>query len=316
MELSLGKIRALSTLSTAQNVFTILALDHDVSLRRIFWGDAWASAPFEAVVQTKMEIVRHLAPHASAVLLDPTYGIGAAIRDHAVPGNVGLMAPVEDEGSASADAGTTSVLTPGWSIAQAKRIGVAGIKFYFYYNRHDAARAAREEAIVKYLVEQCAQYDIPLFAEPIHYGLEPSQRRRAVIENAQRISDLGADIMKLEFPIDVRLESDENVWYDACVELSQALPRPWTLLSAGVDYATFKRQVEIACQAGASGFVGGRAIWQEASDLEGAARTNFVQTLGAQRVQELSALAIRHGKSWREFFHAPPLAQDWFKKYV
>lgn len=316
MELSLGKLRALSTLSTAQNVFTILALDHDVSLRRIFWGDAWATAPFEDVVQTKMEIVKQLAPHASAVLLDPTYGIGAAIRDNAVPGNVGLMSLVEDEESASDDADATSVFVPGWSVAQAKRIGAAGIKFYFYYNRRAVARAAREEALLQQLVDECAQHDLPLFAEPIHYGVERKDRRRAVIENARRISDLGADIMKLEFPVDVKLETDEQVWYDACVELSHALPRPWTLLSAGVDYATFKRQVEIACQAGASGFVGGRAIWQEASDLEGAARAHYVQTIGAPRMQELSALATQHGKSWREFFHAPPLAADWFQEYA
>lgn len=316
MELSLGKMRALTTLATAQNVFTIVALDHDVSLRRIFWGEAWAEAPFEDVVQTKMEIVKLLAPHGSAVLLDPTYGIGAAIRDNAVPRDVGLMSPVEDEESASDDADSTSMFVPGWSVAQAKRIGAAGIKFYFYYNRNDPARAAREEALLQQLVDECAQYDLPLFAEPIHYGVERKDRRRAVIENARRISDLGADIMKLEFPVDVRLEPDEHVWYDACAELSQALPRPWTLLSAGVDYATFKRQVEVACRAGASGFVAGRAIWQEASDMEGAARTEFLKTTGVQRVQELSALAVRYGKSWREFFRAPPLGADWFQEYA
>ena len=316
MELSLGKMRALTTLSTAQNIFTIVALDHGLSLRKIFWGNAWEQSSYEEVVQTKMEIVKDLAPHGSAILLDPVYGIGAAIRDNVVPGNVGLMSLVEDEESANDDADSTSVFVPGWSIAQAKRIGAAGIKFYFYYNRADAARAAREEALLQQLVEECAQYDLPLFAEPIHYGVERKDRRRAVIENAKRISDLGADIMKLEFPVDVKLETDEKVWYEACVELSQALPRPWTLLSAGVDYATFKRQVEIACKAGASGFVAGRAIWQEASDMEGAARAEFVQTVAVARVKELSALAAQYGKSWREFFHAPPLAQDWYQEYA
>lgn len=315
MELSLGKLRALTTLSNAQGIFTILALDHDVSLRKIFWGSAWERAPYADVVRVKMEMVKLMAPHASAVLLDPKYGIAPAIRENAAPGNVGLMSPIETESAASPDPNSTSVLKEGWSIAQAKRIGAAGIKFFFYYNRRDTARAAREEAVVQQLVEQCALWDVPLFAEPIHCGVEPQYRRRAVIENAQRISDLGADVMKLEFPVDVRFESDERVWRDACEELSQALPRPWTLLSAGVDYATFKRQVQVACAAGASGFVAGRAIWQEASDLEGAARSEFLQTLGAARVQELSALATQRGKSWREFFHAPPLAEDWFKTY-
>jgi tagatose 1,6-diphosphate aldolase len=315
MELSLGKLRALTTLSSAQGVFTILALDHDVSLRKIFWGSAWERAPFDEVVLTKMEMVKALAPHASAVLLDPKYGMASAIREHAVPGNVGLMSLIEDEG-ASNDLQCTDVLAPGWSVAKAKRVGAVGIKFYFHYNPRDTARAAHMEDLVKQLVAECAEADLPLFTEPIHYGVDPHERRRAVIENAQRISALGADVMKLEFPVDVRVETDERVWYDACVELSQALPRPWTLLSAGVDYATFKRQVEIACQAGASGFVAGRAIWQEASDLQGAARAEFLQTIGAARVQELSALANAHAKSWRDFFHAPPLTPDWYKTYA
>lgn len=316
MELSLGKMRALTTLSTAQNIFTIVALDHGLSLRKIFWGNAWEQSSYDDVVQTKMEIVKDLAPHGSAILLDPVYGIGAAIRDNVVPGNVGLMSLVEDEESANDDADSTSVFVPGWSIAQAKRIGAAGIKFYFYYNRNDTARAAREETLLQQLVAECAEHDLPLFAEPIHYGVERKDRRRAVIENATRISDLGADIMKLEFPVDVKLETNENVWYEACVELSQALPRPWTLLSAGVDYATFKRQVEIACKAGASGFVAGRAIWQEASDMEGTARAEFVQTVAVARVKELSELARQYGKSWRAFFTAPPLAQDWYQEYA
>lgn len=316
MELALGKMRALTTLSNAQGILTILALDHDVVLRKIFWGSAWERAPYQDVVATKLEMVKWMAPHASAILLDLAYGIAPAICENAVPGSVGLMSSLEDDSLLSPDPNDTTVLKKGWSVAQAKRLGAAGIKYYFYYNRRDVARAAREEAIVNRLIEQCAQHDVPFFAEPIHYGVEPVKRRGAVIENARRISDLGADIMKLEFPVDVRVETDERVWYDACAELSHALPRPWALLSAGVEYETFKRQVEIACQAGASGFVAGRAIWQEASDLQGEARTDFLQTFGAGRLQELSGIAARYAKPWRDFFHGPPLSAHWFQEYM
>ncbi len=38
---------------------------------------------------------------------------------------------------------------------------------------------------------------------------------------------------------------------------------PWILLSAGVDFDEFAIQVRIACTAGASGFLAGRAVWQD-----------------------------------------------------
>jgi tagatose 1,6-diphosphate aldolase len=225
------------------------------------------------------------------------------------------MSVIDDEAVASPDPAVTTGLIQGWSVAQAKRLGATGIKVYFFYNHREAEPAAREEAVICKLVEECAQAELPLFAEPIHYGVEPGARRRLVIENARRISDLGADVLKLEFPVDVRVEPDERIWRDACEELSQALPRPWTLLSAGVDYATFRRQAEVACAAGASGFVAGRAIWQEASDLDGAARTAFLQNVAAARLQELSVLGNRYGRSWRAFFDAAPVAPDWYMTY-
>lgn len=312
MKLSPGKLRALDTLSNARGIFTILALDHTASLKKIFWGSAAAEVSDDALAAVKLELVRALAPHASAVLLDPVYGIGPALAAHAVPGSVGLMALVEEEGAADARVDTSAVFVPGWSVAAAKRVGAAGIKYYFYYNHKDTDKAARQDALIQHLVADCAAHEIPFFAEPIHYGVEPAGRRRLVIENAQRMSALGADILKLEFPVDARVETDERVWREACEELTQAVGRPWTLLSAGAAFDTFKRQVAVACAAGASGFVAGRAIWQEASDLEGAARAEFLMTVAAARLQELSALANAYARPWREWYTAKPVSKDWF----
>ena len=51
---------------------------------------------------------------------------------------------------------------------------------------------------------------------------------------------------------------------------------PWVLLSGGVDDATFERQVEVACHAGASGVLVGRSVWAEAATHAGPARDAFL----------------------------------------
>ena len=110
------------------------------------------------------------------------------------------------------------------------------------------------------MAADCAQYDIPFFIEPLSYAsdgphgpLEAEQRRKVLIETAHRLVPLGVDILKAEFPVDVSAEPDGNIWRDACRELTDTSKAPWVLLSAGVSYDTFLKQVRIACEAGASG---------------------------------------------------------------
>ena len=74
---------------------------------------------------------------------------------------------------------------------------------------------------------------------------------------------------------------------------------PWVILSAGVDYETFRKQVEIACQAGASGFLGGRAIWQEAIHFtDKKERVKFLSTTVADRLKELAEIATKYAAPW------------------
>ncbi|MBZ0307911.1 MAG: tagatose-bisphosphate aldolase, partial [Anaerolineae bacterium] len=75
---------------------------------------------------------------------------------------------------------------------------------------------------------------------------------------------------------------------------------PWTLLSAGVDYPTFRRQTEFACRAGASGVIVGRAVWAEAVRLQGEARDHFLSHEAAARIRELGELCAAYGTDWRQ----------------
>ncbi|MEM9776646.1 MAG: hypothetical protein AAF902_18855 [Chloroflexota bacterium] len=123
-------------------------------------------------------------------------------------------------------------------------------------------------------ITECHAADIPLLLEPICYSVDPvikksdakfakEFRPSVIIESAHRLSRLGATIMKMEFPSDPNHEFDEVIMEKHCGQLTEAIDIPWVLLSAGVHFSQFVPQVKIACRAGASGFVAGRAIWKE-----------------------------------------------------
>ncbi len=314
MDDSFGKRRGLQTVSTAEGLFTILPLDHLAPFRKILRPESPESVTHAEVVSAKLALVRALAPHASAVLLDAIYSLAPAIAAGALPGHVGLMAAIEDGDDASA--GQSGRLLADWTVAKIKRIGAAAVKFYFFYNPDDAPTAAAQERLVSELVSDCRRYDLPFFAEPVAYG--GGDRRRLVIEAARRIGQLGVDVLKMEFPVDVRHESDETIWMSACEALSRASPAPWALLSAGVDFETFARQLTIACRAGASGYIAGRAIWQEALSRAGADRQNFIRQTVIPRMDTLNKIVNRHGRPWTGFYpnSAALIPENWRAHYA
>jgi len=89
---------------------------------------------------------------------------------------------------------------------------------------------------------------------------------------------------------------------------------PWALLSAGVDYPTFARQAQLACEAGASGVIVGRAVWSEAVKLHGDERENFLNTIARQRMQELSDICAATATDWRTKVAKPDTALDWYTR--
>jgi tagatose 1,6-diphosphate aldolase len=96
---------------------------------------------------------------------------------------------------------------------------------------------------------------------------------------------------------------------------SAACRVPWALLSAGVSYETFAQQARIACQAGASGVIVGRAIWKEAVALQGAERIQFLATTGQTRMAELTSICREHATPWFDRIQQPDASYDWFANY-
>jgi tagatose 1,6-diphosphate aldolase len=325
MDISVGKRRGLQATSSGQGLFTILAFDHRGSLRRALCPEAPDTVSYADVVSFKLEVLGALAPRASGVLLDPIYGAAQAVAADELPGRVGLLVAVEETGYTGDTTARRSYIVPGWGVAQIKRMGASAVKLLVYYHPDAEEIAAAQEALVEQVADECRQHDLPLFLEPVSYSVDPDvpkssatfarDRTRVVVETARRLSPLGVDVLKLEFPVDVAYEPDEAAWRSACRRVSEASPVPWALLSAGVDFHTFQRQVEIACQAGASGYLAGRAVWKEAVGLAGEERTRFLQEEAARRLDLLAAIANREGRPWTEFYPPQSVSEGWYRTY-
>ncbi|MCJ7583572.1 MAG: DUF2090 domain-containing protein, partial [Anaerolineales bacterium] len=212
-----------------------------------------------------------------------------------------------------------SQILPGWSIEKAKRMGADAVKLLVYYHP-DSYTAGEIEAFVKQVVDDCRKYDLAIMLEPLSYPLDPAakklssdEKRYVVTETARRLTPLGVDVLKAEFPLDVA-DPDETQWAATCAEITAASVTPWILLSAAVDYEAYLRQVTVACKAGASGIAVGRAVWQEAVGLDGEARLAFLRTTGRERLSGLTALCSELGKPITAFYTAEA-PFDWYKTY-
>ena len=323
--LSPGKIRALQTTSTKDGIFNILAIDHRDSLRVLVDPDQPESVPASMLTELKLDIIEHIAPQATAVMLEPEYSAGQAIVSGALPGHVGFLSALEDQGYLGNPYARQTSLLGGWSVAKAKRLGASGIKLLIFYQPDAGAASERQEALVKAVITDCAREDIPLFLEPLAYPLDPAvpvnsaefaaQRRRTVVETARRLGMLGPDILKIQFPLDARYDSDEGLWLEACAELNEAATAPWALLSGGDPYDTFKAQVRLACQAGCSGFMVGRALWREAISATGAERGAVLKRIVLPRFEELSQIAATFGQGWQTKHKLAVVDETWFRQY-
>lgn len=298
----LGTRRGLEACASARGTFTVLALDHRQNLRRELHPEGPETTTYAEMVAFKQAVIRALAPHATGSLLDPEIGAAQCIADGSLPGRAGLIVAIEATGYAGTATARVSRVLPGWSVEQAKRLGASAAKLLVYYH-HEAANAADQERFVADIAAQCRAADLALFVEPLGFDpvsggkLTGEARRRCVVETARRLTALGGDILKAEFPYDAGID-DTAAWADACAELDAASLVPWVLLSGGVDDATFERQVAAACAAGASGVLVGRSVWAPSATLPAAERDAWLATEGRRRLERLVRLVDEQGRPW------------------
>ena len=324
MSLSIGKLRGLQQVADDDGFLAICAIDHRGALQRAMNEKDPDAVTYQDMVDFKLDLCRAVAPLVSAVLLDPVYGAAQAIAASILPGHIGLLVSMEKTGYSGEKTARITELLPGWSVKKVKRMGASAVKLLVYFRPDLKETASRQLDLVATVADQCIKEDIPLLVEPVTYPVEEvgvSSSKFADMKPELVIETAPIDVLKAEFPADTRFEQDEKKLLQLCQELDRASRLPWVLLSAGADFKTFRKQVEIACKSGASGFLAGRALWQEGVQIRSREeRMQFFKDTAALRLKDLAEIVNKYGKPWytkmgNETGEFEAASEGWYQQY-
>lgn len=295
-----GKARGLQRITTADGFLLSCALDHLTEFSELLP----ARTGFAETVRAKLDLVRDVAPVTSAVLVDAHYGAGYLAPTGTLPRDVGLLVSLED-GDYSLDSPKWTRFRAGWGPRPARDAGADAVKLLWWYRPDgDPALAESQRHTLAALAEECADLDLLLVVEPIWFPLPGEDRASAewraaraegIAESASTAEALGADVLKVEFPADLAAPDGVDVARAALARIDAVLRRPWVILSAGVPFATFERQLELACAAGASGYIAGRSLWRDVVAADGASRGDAVRVM-VERLERLNAITRSSGR--------------------
>lgn len=254
----------------------VLAIDHRDSLRAVINPQDPAAVVREDIVALKGLILDELAPLATGVMLEPEYSIPELVSS--LPEGVGFTAALESQGYSADPSSVPTELLAGWSVEQAKACGASAAKLLAYYSDSAPDHAAAQRKIVADVVAECARVAIPLLLEPLGFPGEP--HGPGTIAAVKATMPLGATVMKVAWP------GQEHL-----AELVDALQdRPWVMLSGGGPFEQYLDQVGNAVAQGCSGFMAGRAVWREVTQVAPDEQAEVLRTVAAPRLRALRAL--------------------------
>jgi tagatose 1,6-diphosphate aldolase len=314
MELTPGKLWGLRRMADQNGVFKMTAVDQRPPIKgpiaRALGVD---QAPWEEVARFKGLLVQTLQAQSTAMLLDPHYAIPYAI-DRLDPAK-GLIVTLEDSVFTETPGGRLSSDIDDWTVARIKRMGGDAVKVLAWY-RPDASAdvVQKQNDYVQRIGAECARYDIPFLLEMLVYPLaaDAHQTRDYVELKGKKSDDVlatvaefakpdyGVDVFKLESPVNAA-DADGSAEVQAVFdEMGRLAGRPWVMLSAGAGKAEFRKVLEHAFAAGASGFLAGRAIWLDAFNAypDWAAIEAGLRGGAADYMADISALADTQATNW------------------
>ena len=277
MKMSPGKLWGMRRLADANGHLQMVAIDQRTPIFGPIAAARGATEPTrEDIVAVKQLLARHLAPHSSAILMDPNWAYPLSIGE--VPPQVGVILSYEHHVTENTPGGRMSIAIPDWSVAKTRRIGADAVKVLVWY-RADASPEVRahQEAFVEAAGQACRDHDIVMLLEVLIYPLPgeetatmEARREELVLDSIRPFCDprYAVDIFKLEPPGAIHRVPDPDgpdasALQAAYERMAAMLPGPWVMLSAGAGPADFERSLHYAYRAGASGYLAGRAIWWE-----------------------------------------------------
>src|SRR6202171_6512775 len=134
MALSAEKTKYMKKLSNKDGIIAAAAMDQRGSLQKSLAaakGVAPETITWEMMSEFKTDVTRILTPHASAILLDPEYGLEAA---KARSSNAGLLLAYEESGYDNTKPGRLPDLLPLVSVKRIVDWGADAVKILIYYS--------------------------------------------------------------------------------------------------------------------------------------------------------------------------------------
>ena len=167
-----GKMRGIDQLATDEGVIAVLAIDHRDSLKAVLDADVTDAE----ITQFKLDLIAGVGPQASGVMLEPEFTLPHAIEAGVVKGSQGFMAALEAQGYMQDPWAGPTQMMPGWTAADAKKMGASVAKLLLPYAPERLEHAEAQRAVVAEVAAVCADLDLALLVEPVAFGMEDAAR--------------------------------------------------------------------------------------------------------------------------------------------
>lgn len=290
-----GELRGLQQISGADGNIMVIACDQRGSMRKLLASDEAEQKKItdQQLGDVKSDVTQYLASQAPSILLDPTCAVPRVVDEGTLPRDVALLIGLDATGHDTSPEGYyISRLVPGITARKVRELGGTAGKLLVYL-RPDRPEANRGNLdLVRQCVADFAAEDILLVVEFLTYALpgeDPADYKAKfpslIVKGCELCLEAGAKVLKIAFPGNA----------NACAEITKIAGKvPWSVLSAGVDHATFLGQVEIAMANGASGIIAGRSLWKDCVSLDRKRQVEALQSKAVPRLRELQAILKRH----------------------
>src|SRR5947207_11698812 len=278
----------------------------------------------------KVAVSEVLTPHASAILLDPEWGLPAAKRRAR---NAGLLLAYEKTGYDKTGPGRLPDLLDDWSVRRLKEAGADCIKILLYYTPFDPQDInERKHAWVERIGDECRANDIPFFLEFVGYeegadekGFEYAKKKPQIVtESMKEFSKdrYGVDVLKVEVPVNMKFVEGAKIYagqkayseqeaMDLFRKAASVASKPFIYLSAGVSNAEFTESLELAAEAKVkfNGVLCGRATWKDGIPIYGKqgaeAFRKWLENEGVKNINNVND-RLKAASSWHPIYEAEP----------
>jgi tagatose 1,6-diphosphate aldolase len=322
MKITPGKLAGLKSVSNDRNVIAAAAMDQRGSLQKSLAKERGAAADGHDLEVFKTLVTEVLTHYASAILLDPEYGLPAAKHRN----GKGLLLAYEKTGYDATTHGRLPDLLDLWSVRRLAEAGADCIKILLYYTPLDQPRINDiKHAWVERIGDECRAHDIPFFLELVGYdehggdekAIEFARKKPAVVSGSMKEFSKPrycVDVLKVEVPINMEYVAGTKASKGAsaytraeALDLFRSAAAETTLpfiyLSAGVSNPVFIETLELAGESGVAfnGVLCGRATWKDGIAIyakQGAdAFRKWLETTGVENIQNVNK-ALEAASPW------------------